>query len=117
VAGRTSLKELMALCEQARLVIGPDSGTLHMATTQKTPVIGLYAHSNPLRTGPYQGLSAVASAYAGIMASRGLHKHMKKWGYRLKGAELMEKIELEEVASLVDEALSIPNQKRSITTS
>lgn len=116
-AGRTSLKELLALCEQARLVIGPDSGTLHMATTQQTPVIGLYAHSNPLRTGPYQGLSTVANAYAGIMASRGLHKHMKKWGYRLKGAALMEKIELEEVTSLVDEALSIPNQKRSIETS
>jgi hypothetical protein len=29
----------------------------------------------------------------------------------------MEEIELEEVTSLVDEALSIPNQKRSSTTS
>ena len=43
-------KSLLAICRRAQVVIGPDSGTLHMATTQGTPVIGLYAHSNPQRT-------------------------------------------------------------------
>lgn len=112
IAGKTSLKELLALCGHARLVIGPDSGTLHMATTQHTPVIGLYAHSNPMRTGPYLALSTVANAYANIMSSRGLHKQINQWGYRLKGAELMEEITLEQVNALVDEALTTPHQAK-----
>lgn len=117
IAGKTSLKELLALCRHARLVIGPDSGTLHMATTQQTPVIGLYAHSNPLRTGPYQGIRSVANAYADIMSSRGLHKKMQQWGYRLKGAALMKEITLEKVTSLVDESLAMPQQERPFPTS
>ena len=49
LAEQANLKELLALC-RARDRSGPDSGTLHMATTQGTPVVGLYAHSNPRRT-------------------------------------------------------------------
>lgn len=112
VAGKTTLKALLALCKHARLVIGPDSGTLHMATTQQTPAIGLYAHSNPLRTGPYGGLSSVANAYAKIISARGLHNKLQQWGYRLKGAALMEEITLEQVTSLVDEALAHPHVTR-----
>ena len=115
VAGKTSLKELLALCRQARVVVGPDSGTLHMATTQQTPVIGLYAHSNPFRTGPYHGLSYVANSYADIMASRGLQKQMKQWGYRLKGAELMREIKLETVTSLLDRVLSSTEKRPSVS--
>ena len=116
VAGKTSLKELLALCGRARVVVGPDSGTLHMATAQQTPAIGLYAHSNPLRTGPYHGLGYVANSYADIMASRGLQKRMNHWGYRLKGAELMQEIKLETVTSLLDQVLSITEKKQSVPT-
>jgi len=34
-------------------VLTPDSGPAHMATTVGTPVVGLYAATNPARTGPY----------------------------------------------------------------
>ncbi len=112
LAGKTSLKVLLALCKHARVVIGPDSGTLHMATTQQTPAIGLYAHSNPLRTGPYRGLSSVANAYADTLSARGLHNKQQQWGYRLKGAALMEEITLEKVISLVEEALTHPYEQR-----
>jgi heptosyltransferase I len=94
VAGKTSLKELLALCGQARVVVGPDSGTLHMATTQRTPAIGLYAHSNPFRTGPYHGLSYVANSYA----------------------DIMQEIKLETVTSLLDQVLSITEKKQSLPT-
>ena len=105
VAGQTSLKELLALCRHARLVIGPDSGTLHMAITQTTPVVGLYAHSNPRRTGPYQGLQTVADAYTDILTSEGQQGRSEQWGYRLKGEALMKEIQLETVTSLIDKAL------------
>ena len=44
-------------------MLAPDSGPAHMATTQGTPVIGLYAHSNPKRTGPYLSLDTTVSVF------------------------------------------------------
>ena len=51
--GRTSLKELLAVIQRAKVLISPDSGPVHMATAAGTPVIGLYATTNPDRAGPY----------------------------------------------------------------
>jgi hypothetical protein len=53
LVGQTSLKQLFALIAAADVVVCPDSGPAHMATAAGTPVIGLYATSNPDRTGPY----------------------------------------------------------------
>lgn len=106
LAGQTNLKELLALCHGARLVIGPDSGTLHMATTQGTPVIGLYAHSNPQRTGPYRDLHRVADAYTPALGDTALDGKKHRWGYRLKGPKLMAQITEQAVIELVDQALA-----------
>src|SRR5690625_3878766 len=51
--GKTSLKQMLALIARARVVVSPDSGPVHMATAVGTPVIGLYATTNPDRAGPY----------------------------------------------------------------
>ena len=69
-SGKTSLKQLAALIHQANLVISPDSGPAHIATTQGTPVIGLYAYHNPLRTAPYHNLDNVVSVYEEKCAKR-----------------------------------------------
>ena len=105
LAGQTNLKELLALCRGAKVVIGPDSGTLHMATTQGTPVVGLYAHSNPRRTGPYRDLHRVADAYTSALQHASTDKQSSRWGYRLKGSSLMARIGVEEVIELIDGAL------------
>ena len=47
----------------AQCVLAPDTGPAHMATTVHTPVVGLYAHSNPLRTGPYLTIKYTVSVY------------------------------------------------------
>jgi heptosyltransferase I len=51
--GQDSLPQLLALLERATVLLSPDSGPAHMATMVGTPVIGLYAATNPARTGPY----------------------------------------------------------------
>ncbi|MGA7965400.1 MAG: glycosyltransferase family 9 protein [Gammaproteobacteria bacterium] len=51
--GKTTLKELLALIARTRVLLSPDSGPIHMATAVGTPVIGLYATTNPDRAGPY----------------------------------------------------------------
>lgn len=105
LAGKTNLKELLALSRSARVVIGPDSGTLHMATTQGTPVVGLYAHSNPRRTGPYRDLHRVADAYTPALQRGSADGQARRWGYRLRGASLMTRIGVDEVSRLIDGAL------------
>ncbi|GHA43848.1 glycosyl transferase [Photobacterium aphoticum] len=105
--GQTSLKQLTALLGQARVVVAPDTGPAHLATTQGTPVIGLYAHSNPQRTGPYNSLDWVASAYE----HHALQQHSKPaaalpWGTRVKGEDLMQDITLEQVTALLDKLLA-----------
>ena len=53
LVGKDTLVEFLATLQRARVLISPDSGPAHMATTVGTPVIGLYAATNPARSGPY----------------------------------------------------------------
>jgi heptosyltransferase I len=53
LVGKDTLLELLATLQRATLLISPDSGPAHMATAVGTPVIGLYAATNPARSGPY----------------------------------------------------------------
>jgi heptosyltransferase I len=53
LVGRDTLLELLATLQRATVLISPDSGPAHMATTVGTPVVGLYAATNPARSGPY----------------------------------------------------------------
>lgn len=93
--GQTSLTQLLALLKQASVVLAPDTGPAHMAVTQGTPVIGLYAHSNPGRTGPYLSLEHVVSVYPETVAEQ-FGKNVP-WGKRAKGEHLMAKISVESV--------------------
>lgn len=53
LVGKDTLVEFLATLQRATLLVSPDSGPAHMATTVGTPVIGLYAATNPARSGPY----------------------------------------------------------------
>jgi len=91
--GKTSLKQILALIKHADMVIAPDTGPAHMATTVGTPVIGLYAHSNPGRTGPYLSQSYVVSVYEHhIISQQQRPIKLVKWGKRAKGEKLMNDI-------------------------
>jgi len=91
--GQTSLKQMLACLNNASVVIAPDTGPAHMAVTQRTPVIGLYAHSNPTRTGPYLYKQYVAEVYHhNLQEQTGKTADQVKWGTRVKGADLMAQI-------------------------
>ncbi|QQD20382.1 ADP-heptose--LPS heptosyltransferase I [Oceanospirillaceae bacterium ASx5O] len=98
LVGQTSLKQLAAVLQQAVLVLAPDSGPAHIATTQGTPVLGLYAHSNPQRTGPYNNRADVVSVYEQVVVEQqGKPLNELPWSTRAKGAELMQRIPLSAV--------------------
>lgn len=53
LAGATSLGQLAALLGQARLVLGVDSGPLHLAAAQGRPSVHLYGPGDDARFGPW----------------------------------------------------------------
>ncbi|KAB0302206.1 glycosyltransferase family 9 protein [Vibrio fortis] len=98
LVGKTSLKQLAAVLKEATVVIAPDSGPAHIATTQGTPVIGLYGHSNPLRTGPYNDLNHVVSVYnQHAEKQHGKPVSELSWSTRVKGNDIMADISVESV--------------------
>lgn len=53
IAPPTNLRELAWILQKAEVVIGADTGPLHLAAALGTKVIGLYGPTNPKRNGPY----------------------------------------------------------------
>ncbi|HUF19459.1 MAG TPA: glycosyltransferase family 9 protein [Burkholderiales bacterium] len=102
--GKTSLKQLLAILEIATAVLCPDSGPAHMATTVRTPVVGLYATSNPERTGPYFSREFTVNAYPDA-----LRKYLDKspdevrWGQRVRDPHAMGLIRLARVNEKMDQ--------------
>jgi heptosyltransferase-1 len=53
VAAPSTMEQMIALERRASLVIGGDTGPVHLAMALGTPVVGLYGPTDPRRTGPY----------------------------------------------------------------
>jgi heptosyltransferase I len=47
------IADLIALTRRAKLVVGGDTGPVHLAAALGTPVVALYGPTHPGRTGPY----------------------------------------------------------------
>ncbi|MBM7456322.1 heptosyltransferase I [Oceanisphaera litoralis] len=93
LVGQTSLPQLLALIKVARLLVAPDTGPTHMATLVNTPVLGLYAHHNPRRTGPYRCRDYVVSVYdEALLAETGKRAEQVPWRTRVKDPDAMQRI-------------------------
>ena len=101
--GQTSLKALFALMQVADAILCPDSGPAHMATAAGLPVVGLYATSNPDRTGPYFSRHLVVNAYPDAVG-RYLGKSVDEvgWGERVRDPGAMALIRLASVTEKID---------------
>jgi heptosyltransferase I len=107
LVGRTAPKELLAVLGRADVAIAPDTGPLHIAAAAGTPVIGLYATSNPHRTGPYLWREWVVSHYPQALADElGLHPAQARWGQRVRSPEAMQRIRVAEVTDRLDRLLA-----------
>ena len=69
--GEFSLAELRALLDRATLYIGGDSGPLHIASTTRVPIVGLYGPTLPERSAPWRSaVYATESVDAGPLPCR-----------------------------------------------
>ena len=53
LAGKTSLRGLVALLSLADCVVTNDSGPMHIAAALRRPLVALFGSTNPFRTGPW----------------------------------------------------------------
>jgi len=86
LAPPTNLRELAWILRNAAVVIGGDTGPLHLADALGTKVVGLYGPTDPRRNGPYRQLHHVID--------------------RFQSTKSMESISVEEVMKMVERVLA-----------
>lgn len=115
--GKTTLKQLLALLARATLLISPDSGPVHMATAVATPVIGLYATTNPDRAGPYYSQNWRINRYPeACQRFLGKRPDQVPWGTRVRHRAAMSLISPDDVIEKLrdfSEAVGNPTQATS----
>lgn len=84
-------------------MISPDSGPAHMATAMATPVIGLYATTNPDRARPYLSANWTVNRYPDAIFKK-QHKKVNDvaWGTRVRDEWAMNLITIEDVTNMID---------------
>jgi len=104
--GRDTLPELLGLLSRATGLLAPDSGPVHMAAMVNLPVIGLYAATNPARSGPYLSRLWTADAYSEA-ARRFRHRSADRlpWTEKIEEHGVMDLITVPQVTARLDELL------------
>jgi heptosyltransferase I len=106
LVGRTSLKQLLAVYRRCSALVAPDTGPAHVGTVAGIPVIGLYATSNPLRTGPYNSLQWTVNRYPeNLERYCGQTVEQAPWGKRVRHEGAMAAITVADVTERVDAVL------------
>ena len=101
--GHTSIKQLLAILSQADVIIAPDSGPAHLGTAVGTPVIGLYACTNPDRARPYLSKDLVVNKYTDALAEKYGEMLVKvPWGTRVRDRGTMERINADDVIAKLE---------------
>ena len=104
--GKDTLPQLLALLARARVLLTPDAGPAHMATMVGTPVVGLYAATNPARSGPYLSARWCVNAYPqAARAFRGVEPEELPWTHKIEEPGVMALIGVDQVTARLDELL------------
>lgn len=95
LCGKTSLQELGAILQSAKFVLSPDTGPAHIASGIGTPVIGLFAPTSPLLTGPYFSKEHLINKHPEVIARYA--KSKQNWNVRIYHKEAMNLITIKDV--------------------
>jgi heptosyltransferase I len=96
--GKDTITQSVALLKLATVVISPDSGPAHLASAVGTPVIGLYAATPSIRSGPYNSLDLCVDKYSEAAKNfKNKSPQELRWGQRIEFPGVMDLIETGEV--------------------
>jgi len=111
LAGRTSIKKLMALLKQSVALISPDSGPVHIARAFNTPVLGLYAIARPELSGPYQKLEFTVNKYnEAVKEISNKAPRSVDWHYRVHSQAAMDLISVNDVIAKFEMIKSLTSE-------
>ena len=99
--GKFSIGELAAAMKRCAVIITNDSGPMHVAVSQKVPVVTLYGPSNPKFYGPYSKEAIVLESMDSYEEGKSMKQVIREGKYR--GVEVIEK---EAVITAVEQLLS-----------
>lgn len=103
LVGKTNLQDLCNVIKNCQFYIGPDSGTMHIASMFSKPTIGLFATSNPRRTGPYQNQKYIINKYnEALRIYMNAREGNVRWGTRVRNKNAMSLISINHVIEMID---------------
>jgi heptosyltransferase I len=105
--GKDTLPQLLGLMVRSQALITPDSGPAHMASMVSLPVIGLYAVTNPARSGPYLSRTLCVDKYAEA-AQKFIGKSSGElpWNTKIEKPGVMDLIDADDVIRQLDGLMS-----------
>lgn len=102
LAGKTTLRELVALIKCCSLVLTNDSGPMHIAAALNIPLVALFGSTNDITTGPYGGGTVI-------------HKHVECSPCYKRVCPIdfkcMKKIEVDEVFNKLNSLVKVKEQQ------
>ncbi|QIB65407.1 glycosyltransferase family 9 protein [Kineobactrum salinum] len=103
LSGQDTLKQLAALLTHADLLLAPDTGPAHIASAVGTDVLGLYAASNPHRSGPYRSIEWCVDRYPeALLKFTGKRVEEARWGAKAEYPGAMELITVRDACEMLD---------------
>ncbi|HSN71892.1 MAG TPA: glycosyltransferase family 9 protein [Steroidobacteraceae bacterium] len=103
LVGRDTLTGFLATLERSSVLLTPDSGPAHMGTAAGIPVIGLYAATNPARSGPYLSQPWCVDRYdAAARRFMGRPASEIAWTTKIEKPGVMDLIEVGDVIERLD---------------
>ena len=97
--GKDTLVQLLGVLQRAALVVTPDSGPAHMANAVGTGVVGLYAATDPRRSGPYNSLDWCVDRHPEACERYG---RRPRWGLKIEEPGVMDLISVDDVIERID---------------
>lgn len=113
LVGKDTLKQLLALLSRLTVLVSPDAGPAHLASALGVPVLGLYAATDPNRSGPYRSLQWCVNKYPdSARAHYSREPQTLPWGKRIEFPDVMDAISMEETIATLDRLLATPVAER-----
>ena len=107
LVGQDTLLEFLATLQRTTVLVTPDSGPAHMATTVATPVVGLYAATNPARSGPYYSRPWCVDRYEqAALKFRGRPASELPWTEKIEEPGVMDLVTVDDAAERLDALLA-----------
>ncbi|NLA74283.1 MAG: glycosyltransferase family 9 protein [Deltaproteobacteria bacterium] len=107
LVGKDTFAKFIELLRCATVLITPDSGPMHMAAITDTPVIGLHAASNPLRSGPYKSIEWCVNMYnQASLKYLGKPEDQIRWGTKIERQGVMDLIEIDHATDKLDKLMN-----------